>query len=346
MPIGTYGAVKTLSPRDLETAGASIFLGNAYHLYLRPGVDIIRQAGGLHAFMGWNRPILTDSGGFQVFSLAQLRQVTDDGVIFKSTLDGSEHKMTPEVSMDIQRKLGSDIVMALDICPPGDAPEKQQGEAVRRTTAWADRCVRYLKNHPAFYEKMATFFPIIQGGTVEALRRQSVLELLSFMETGTAVGGLAVGESKAAMFDIVSLMDQLIPREKVRYLMGVGKPHDIIRAVARGMDMFDCVIPTRNARNGQLFTWDGTVNILNEKYKFDFSPVEEACGCYGCKTFTRAYLRHLFNLNEILGLHLASLHNVTFYMSLMATIRKEITKGTFSSWSKQVLSGLAGNPDD
>jgi len=346
MPIGTYGVIKTLSPRDLETIGISIILANAFHLYLRPGETIIREAGGLHSFMGWNNPILTDSGGFQVFSLAELRQVTDEGVIFKSNLDGSEHKITPEKSMEIQRILGSDIIMSFDECPSANSPKRNIREAVFRTANWANRCVRYLEQNPTNGEKDYTFFPIIQGGVFEELRRQNTNDLLPLIETGVAIGGLAVGEAKSAMFDMVSLMDDLLPRDKVRYLMGVGKPQDIIQAVSRGMDMFDCVIPTRNARNGQLFTWKGKINIQNKQYQHDFSPVDENCSCYGCTTFSRAYLRHLFNINEIFGLYLASLHNVTFYQELLSKIRQELNNGSFFSWSKKCINELKGGKNE
>ncbi|MEE9166331.1 MAG: tRNA guanosine(34) transglycosylase Tgt [Candidatus Neomarinimicrobiota bacterium] len=346
IPIGTYGAVKTLAPRDLESAGASIVLGNAYHLYLRPGMEIIQKAAGLHAFMAWDRSIVTDSGGFQVFSLAELREISADGVTFKSTLNGSVHEMTPEKSMEIQRVLGSDIIMSLDVCPPGDAPLEEIARAVSLTTTWANRCFDYLKQTSESYGKRDTFFPIVQGGIQKELRQQSTEELLPLANIGVAVGGLAVGEEKSAMFDTVSLMDHLLPRDKIRYLMGVGKPQDIVRAVRLGMDMFDCVIPTRNARNGQLFTWNGTINVLNEKYKLDFSPVDETCACHGCRTFSRAYLRHLYNLNEILGLHLGSLHNVTFYLDLMSRIRKEIQEGTYLSWSRQFLAKVRETTHD
>lgn len=346
IPIGTYGAVKTLTPRDLKSAGASIILGNAYHLYLRPGIEVIHKAGGLHQFMAWDGPILTDSGGFQVFSLAELRTITDDGVVFKSTLNGTEHEMTPEKAMRIQRMLGSDIIMSLDVCPPGDAPGDEVAGAVRRTTAWANRCYDYLRETPGFYGKEDTFFPILQGGIHQDLRRRSAEDLLPLSHIGIAIGGLAVGEEKSAMFDTVSLMDHLLPRERIRYLMGVGKPQDIVRAVRLGMDMFDCVIPTRNARNGQLFTWNGPLNVLNEKHKSDFSPVDENCPCYTCTTFSRAYLRHLFNLNEILGLHLASLHNVAFYLGLMRRIRREIEGGTFLSWSRKFLKKVGEKTDE
>ena len=345
MPIGTYGAVKTLSPEELMTAGASIILSNTYHLFLRPGMETIRQAGGLHRFMAWERPILTDSGGFQVFSLAKLRKISDDGVVFKSSLDGSEHHMTAEISMEIQLKLGSDIIMAFDECPPGDASRNDVEAAVSRTTKWAKQSADYLAENPLLYGKASTFFPILQGGIYPDLRRRSAEELVPLADVGIAIGGLAVGEEKSAMFEILEMKDELLPEEKVCYLMGVGKPEDIVQAVDAGVDMFDCVIPTRNARNGQIFTWSGKFNILNGRYKDDFSPVDESCRCYACRTFTRAYLRHLFKLNEILALRMASLHNVTFYLSMMDRIRTEISAGTFALWSQEFLAGLEESSD-
>ncbi len=345
MPIGTYGAVKTLSPEELMTAGASIILSNTYHLFLRPGMETIRQAGGLHRFMAWERPILTDSGGFQVFSLAKLRKISDDGVVFKSSLDGSEHHMTAEISMEIQLKLGSDIIMAFDECPPGDAARNDVEAAVSRTTKWAKQSVDYLTENPPLYGKASTFFPILQGGIYPDLRRRSAEELVPLADVGIAIGGLAVGEEKSAMFEILEMKDELLPEEKVCYLMGVGKPEDIVQAVEAGVDMFDCVIPTRNARNGQIFTWSGKFNILNGRYKDDFSPVDESCRCYACRTFTRAYLRHLFKLNEILAHRMASLHNITFYLSLMERIRTEISAGTFALWSQEFLAGLEESSD-
>jgi queuine tRNA-ribosyltransferase len=345
MPIGTYGAVKTLSPEELMTAGASIILSNTYHLYLRPGMETIHQAGGLHRFMAWERPILTDSGGFQVFSLAKLRKISNDGVVFKSSLDGSEHQMTPEISMEIQRTLGSDIIMAFDECPSGDSSKKDVETAVARTTKWARQCADYLAENPPLYGKASTFFPILQGGIYPDLRRRSAEELVPLADVGIAIGGLAVGEEKSAMFEILEMKDELLPEEKVCHLMGVGKPEDIVQAVEAGVDMFDCVIPTRNARNGQIFTWSGKFNILNGRYKDDFSPVDESCPCYACRTFTRAYLRHLFKLNEILALRMASLHNVTFYLSMMDRIRTEISAGTFALWSQEFLAGLEESSD-
>ena len=327
------------------TAGASIILSNTYHLFLRPGMETIRQAGGLHRFMAWEHPILTDSGGFQVFSLAKLRKISDDGVVFKSSLDGSEHHMTAEISMEIQLKLGSDIIMAFDECPPGDASRNDVEAAVSRTTKWAKQSADYLAENPPLYGKASTFFPILQGGIYPDLRRRSAEELVPLADVGIAIGGLAVGEEKSAMFEILEMKDELLPEEKVCYLMGVGKPEDIVQAVEAGVDMFDCVIPTRNARNGQIFTWSGKFNILNGRYKDDFSPVDESCRCYACRTFTRAYLRHLFKLNEILALRMASLHNVTFYLSMMDRIRTEISAGTFASWSQEFLAGLEESSD-
>ena len=344
MPIGTYGAVKTLSPRNLKEVGADIILGNTYHLYLRPGMDIIKDAGGLHKFMAWERPILTDSGGFQIFSLAELRKISDDGVIFTSILDGSEHFLTPELSMEIQLTLGTDIIMAFDECPPGGSDDATLTGAVNRTEKWADRCYKFLQENEGFGESGPHFFPIVQGGVDEELRKQSAETVLPFAQSGIAIGGLAVGEEKEAMFETVVLMNNILPRDKLRYLMGVGKPEDIINAVLRGIDLFDCVIPTRNARNGQFFTWDGKLNIHNSQFNKDFSPISENCSCYTCGTFTRAYLRHLFKLNDVLALHLASLHNVTFYIELMDTIRQEIEEGTFAPWAKETL--LAVSPSD
>ncbi len=342
MPIGTYGAVKTLSPAELKTAGASVILGNTYHLYLRPGLEVIRAASGLHDFMAWDGPILTDSGGFQVFSLAKLRRISCEGVVFTSGLDGSEHEMTPERAMEIQLILGSDIMMAFDECPPGDASVSEVEKAVERTSRWAEQCARFLKGDEHFDPERRHFFPIIQGGVNESLRKRSTEELIPFVKSGVAVGGLAVGEEKEAMFDTLGLMDGLLPEDKARYLMGVGKPADLVRAVASGMDMFDCVIPTRNARNGQTFTWNGRINLRNQRFKEDLAPLDESCTCYACHTFSRAYLHHLFNLNEMLGLRMATLHNITFYLALMEKIRAEIRASTFDSWSRDFMERYGG----
>jgi len=337
MPVGTHGAVKTVTPSELKSVKAQIILGNTYHLYLRPGTELINAAGGLHKFMGWDLPILTDSGGFQVFSLARLNKITDEGVEFQSHLDGSRHYLTAEKSMEIQRNLGTDIIMAFDECPPSDADTNTISNAVKRTKIWIDRCKRYLKENPPVYNWEQTMFPIVQGGIFPELRKQSAEEMIPYAKCGMAIGGLAVGEEKSAMFGIIELMDELLPKDQPRYLMGVGTPSDLIQAVSRGVDMFDCVIPTRNARNGQLFTSFGKVNIRNEKYKSDFNPIDENCNCETCSNFTRAYIRHLFNINEVLGLRLATIHNLHYYLNLMELMREHIQKGDFSKWSENYL---------
>ena len=335
MPIGTVGAVKTFSPHELEGIGARIILGNTYHLYLRPGIDVIQQAGGLQKFINWSRPILTDSGGFQVFSLARLNKITDDGVEFRSHLDGSEHTMTPEISMGIQRKLGSDIIMAFDECPPGNADKRTIRSAVVRTSKWMKRCKVFLDENPTLYNSEQTLFPIIQGATDEDLRRISAEELIPYSSCGIAIGGLAVGEEKNAMLDTIEQCDNLLPKEEPRYLMGIGRPSDLVNAVGRGMDMFDCVMPTRNGRNGQIFSGLGVININNERYKNDFSPIDEDSSHAFGRIFSKAYVRHLFNINEILGLRVASTLNLAYYIGLMATMRQKIQSGDFSAWSRE-----------
>ena len=275
MPVGTIGAVKTFSPHELEGLGADIILGNTYHLYLRPGTEVINHAGGLHKFSNWTRPILTDSGGFQVFSLANLNKINDDGVEFQSHLDGSYHTITPEISMQIQRALGSDIIMAFDHCPPGKSELDEITKAVKRTNEWFIRCKNYLKDNPRLYKHSQTLFPIIQGGINHKMREMSIEGLVPQADFGIAIGGLAVGEEKNAMFDTIEFCDSLLPKDRPRYLMGVGRPTDIVKAIRRGVDMFDCVMPTRNGRNGQIFTSNGTINITNEKYKDDFSFIDE-----------------------------------------------------------------------
>ena len=340
MPVGTHGAVKTVTPSDLKSVKAQIILGNTYHLYLRPGTELINTAGGLHEFMGWDSPILTDSGGFQVFSLARLNKITDEGVEFQSHLDGSRHHLTPEKSMEIQRDLGADIIMAFDECPPSDADTNTIRNAVNRTKIWIERCKQYLKENTSVYNWEQTMFPIVQGGVVPELRKRSSEDMIPYAKCGMAIGGLAVGEEKPAMFEMIELMDELLPKEQPRYLMGVGTPSDLIQAVQRGVDMFDCVMPTRNARNGQLFTSFGKVNIRNEKYKSDFNPIDENCDCETCQNFTRSYLRHLFNIKEVLGLRLATIHNLHYYLNLMELMRSHIQKGDFQNWSQQYLNNL------
>ncbi len=340
MPIGTQGAVKTVTPAELKFLKTQIILGNTYHLYLRPGTELINAAGGLHNFMGWNLPILTDSGGFQVFSLARLNKITDDGVEFQSHLDGSKHFLTPEKSMEIQRNLGADIIMAFDECPPGNADIVTIEKAVKRTKIWIDKCQQYLRENSPVYNWEQTMFPIVQGGVFPELRRRSAEDMIPYTKCGIAIGGLAVGEEKSAMFDMIELMNELLPKDQPRYLMGVGTPTDLIHAVRRGVDMFDCVIPTRNGRNGQLFTSFGRINIRNEKCKFDFKPIDENCNCETCSNFTIAYIRHLFNINEVLGMRLATIHNLHYFLNLMELMRFHINKGDFQSWSQNYLNNL------
>jgi len=342
MPVGTLGAVKSVSPREVKEAGAHIILGNTYHLYLRPGADIVNRAGGLHSFTNWNGPILTDSGGFQVFSLARINSIQDDGVEFQSHLDGSKHMLTPEVSMDIQMKLGADIIMAFDECPPGDADYSTVEKAVIRTDKWMAKCKDHLQRSKPMHAWEQTLFPIVQGSIYPELRKESAERMIPYGTCGIAIGGLAVGEEKGAMFETIELVNGMLPKDQPRYLMGVGKPGDIVRAVRLGVDMFDCVMPTRNARNGQLFTSHGKVNIRNQKYRDDFKSLDENCSCVLCQDYTRAYLRHLINVNEIFGLRLATIHNLTYYLSLMERIRSNIEKGTFGQWSDKFLSGPEG----
>ncbi len=337
MPVGTYGAVKTLAPWDLEALDARIILGNTYHLYLRPGTNIIHRAHGLHGFADWKSALLTDSGGFQVFSLAKTNKIDEDGVHFQSHLDGSKHYLTPELSMEIQRNLGADIIMAFDQCPPGDADEPVIRAAVDRTARWIRRCDEYLNTFGPLYEWEQMLFPIVQGGISHELRQRSAEDVMPFARCGIAIGGLAVGEPKPAMLDTLEFLSPILPPDQPRYLMGVGTPGDLVESVLRGVDMFDCVMPTRNARNGQLFTSSGKLNIFNAQYNDDFSPVDAHCGCPLCSRFSRAYLRHLMKSNEVLGLRLATLHNLTFYFGLMDDIRTNIAEGRYASWAKNWL---------
>ncbi len=346
MPVGTYGAVKTLTPHEVRQLGAQVVLSNTYHLYLRPGLELVTRFGGLHRFMGWDGPLLTDSGGYQIFSLASMRQINDAGVSFQSHLDGSEHHFTPEKIIDLQRGLGSDFVMVLDECPPGDAPLKTWRTAVERTTRWAQRSLaRFRETEPRYGHPQ---YPvcIVQGGSDPGLRRRSVEELLELDTPLYAVGGLAVGEPREELFATLELLDQLLPRDRPRYLMGVGTPADLVRSVARGMDMFDCVLPTRNARNGQLFTAQGTINIRNARYRDDLDPVMEDCDCLLCTHFNRAYLRHLFKTGEVLGLRLATVHNLKFYFQLMAAMRAAIADGRFPAWSREFLQTYEERTDE
>jgi queuine tRNA-ribosyltransferase len=337
MPVGTYGAVKTHSSNEIKDLPSSILLSNTYHLYLRPGTDILEQAGGLHSFMNWDGAILTDSGGFQIFSLEGLRKITDDGVTFQSHLDGSYHHFTPENIVDIQRSIGSDFMMMLDVCPPGDADYQTWIDALNTTTKWAKRGMQHYKNTEPLYGHKQILLPIVQGGTDPELRKRSAGELVELDADAYAIGGLAVGEPKPDMLATTELTCALLPHEKSRYLMGVGTPADLVRCVARGVDMFDCVMPTRNARNGQLFTFDGKVNIKNAKYKSDTSIIDSESHSEMSKIYSKSYLHHLFRTNEILGLRIATAHNLHFYIQLMKEMRIQIINGEFESWANSFL---------
>ncbi|HLC42954.1 MAG TPA: tRNA guanosine(34) transglycosylase Tgt [Methylomirabilota bacterium] len=333
MPVGTQGTVKSLTPEDLRQVGAQIVLANTYHLYLRPGHRVIQELGGLHRFMAWEGPILTDSGGYQVMSLSAFRKVTEEGVRFRSHLDGSEHLLTPELAIEIQQALGVDIVLTLDECLAQPADHESTERSLRLTLRWAERSKRL---HEKDSTDTQTLFGIVQGGRFEELRRRAVSESVAIGFDGYALGGFAVGEPKPLMLDLVELTAALLPRDRPRYLMGVGKPPDLVQAVARGIDLFDCVLPTRNARTGQLFTWHGPVSIKQARYLSDERPLEEGCSCYTCHRFTRAYLRHLYMAEELLAYRLNTLHNLTFYMTLMARIRQAIELGALSGLLRQV----------
>jgi queuine tRNA-ribosyltransferase len=337
MPVGTQGTVKAMEPRELEELGASILLGNAYHLHLRPGTEVLERAGGLHKFMNWNKPLLTDSGGFQVFSLSGLRKVTDDGVEFQSHIDGSTHFFSPESVIRTQRSIGSDIMMVLDECLENPVEEKQAAESVALTSSWAKRARQEFKGSAEKYGYRQYLFGIIQGSTFTALRKRSAEDLKEIGFDGYALGGLAVGEENQLMYDIVQYSAELMPEDKPRYLMGVGTPEDLLNAVERGMDMFDCVIPTRNARNGTLFTSRGKIRLKNLENKFNFNSPDENSDSYTARNFTVAYLRHLFISSEILAAQLATLHNLRFYFKLMEDVRQAIRERKFSEFKKSFL---------
>ncbi len=321
MPVGTYGTVKGMPPKDITQIGAEIILGNAFHLMLRPGKEVIKSHGGLHQFMDWPSPILTDSGGFQVFSLGARRKISEQGVKFRSPIDGSEIFINPEISTELQRDLGSDIVMIFDDCTPYEASKREVAESMRLSLRWAERC------KTAHGDSKSALFGIIQGGMHENLRDESLFELSQIDFDGYAIGGLSVGEPKADMFRILNHVGTQMPDNKPRYLMGVGKPADLVQAVMQGIDMFDCVMPTRNARNGHLFTHSGVVRIRNARYRLDTSPLDSKCDCYTCKNFTRAYLHHLGKCGEILGAQLNTVHNLRYYQNLMSGMRKAIELG-------------------
>ena len=335
-PVGTQATVKALDPRDLRELGAELVLANTYHLYLRPGADLIAELGGLHRFMGWDGPILTDSGGFQVFSLAERRKVRDEGVEFRSHIDGSRHLFTPEMVIHVQEQLGADIIMVLDECaPPTDRAYNEQ--ALARTHAWAARC------RAAQTRDDQALFGIVQGGVFADLRRQSARFLVGLDFPGYAIGGLSVGESKEQMYAMLDVTTPLLPADKPRYLMGVGAPEDLLEGVARGVDLFDCVLPTRLARNAALLTRRGRLNIRNARFERDPAPIEEGCGCYTCRHFSRAYLRHLFKAGEILAARLATIHNVHFLLQLMRDIRAAIAADRFPAFKAEFLAAQSPN---
>ena len=346
MPVGTQGAVKGVTHRDLESVGAQILLSNTYHLYLRPGDDLVARRGGLHRFIGWNKPILTDSGGYQVFSLADRRTITEEGARFRSHLDGSEHLLTPEKATDIQSQLGSDIAMVLDECLALPADEAQVRASMERTLRWACRARdRFLALRDKLVPGVITTNPgqaqfgIVQGGVHLDLREESARQTVEIGFEAYAIGGLSVGEPPPVMYDIVSHTTPFLPDDRPRYLMGVGTPEDIVEAVSRGVDMFDCVLPTRNARNGQLFTSRGRINISNAQYAEDEGPVDPECSCYTCRTFSRAYLRHLYRVNEINAATLNTLHNLHFYLDTLRRIRESLLFGRFETFRHEFLRG-------
>jgi queuine tRNA-ribosyltransferase len=335
MPVGTKATVKTVDPDELKVIGAQLILGNTYHLHFRPGDDVIEELGGLHAFMQWDGPILTDSGGFQVFSLRDtLLAYDDDGVTFKSVYDGAAERFTPELAAEIQRKLASDIAMCLDICPPAGVPRSELEEAVRRTTLWAER----QRDLPRADGQLR--FAITQGGLEPELRARSSEALVALNFDGYAIGGLSVGEERAPMFDAAAHAAAQLPRDNARYFMGIGDPVGVIEVIARGIDMFDCVLPTRTARTGSALTWEGRLNLRNAKFARDPRPLDEHCGCPACTRFSRAYIRHLVNQQEVLGLRLLSLHNLRFVIDLVAAAREAIERGTFPSWRAEALERL------
>lgn len=332
MPVGTYGTVKAVTPMDLTALGTQIILGNTFHLMLRPGVEVIQAHGGLHHFMQWTKPILTDSGGFQVFSLGKLRQLSESGVIFRSPINGSKVTLTPESSIAVQQALGADIIMQFDECTPYPASPEEAHRSMELSLRWALRCRDAHRDHPA------ALFGIVQGGMYSEFRQQSLQRLVEIGFDGYALGGLSVGEPKADMMHILEQIGPILPVDKPRYLMGVGKPEDIVMAVLCGIDMFDCVLPTRNARNGHLFTSNGVVRIRNSQYKADQSPIDSACDCYTCCHFTRAYLHHLDRCQEILGAHLNTIHNLRFYHNLMENLRQAIEQGKLWPLAETLLA--------
>lgn len=341
MPVGTVGSVKGVYHRDLkQDIGAQIILGNTYHLYLRPGLDILRQAGGLHKFISWDRPILTDSGGFQVFSLTGIRKLTQEGCTFQSHIDGSRHTFTPENNVTTQRVIGADIMMALDECCPGDASREYAAKSLKLTQNWLERYAKAFHESEPLYGYSQTFFPIIQGCVYPDLRVQAAEHALKFADAGIAIGGLAVGEPTEQMYEMIEVLDPVIPQDKARYLMGVGTPANLLEAIARGVDMFDCVMPTRNGRNAMLFTWDGIMNMRNKKWADDFGPIDPKGTSFVDSMYSRAYLRHLFISGEMFAAQIASEHNLAFYLDVVRQARAHILAGDFAQWKESVVKKL------
>jgi queuine tRNA-ribosyltransferase len=338
MPVGTAGSVKAVTQQQLvHDVNAQIILGNTYHLYLRPGLDVLEKAGGLHRFMNWNRPILTDSGGYQVFSLSGTRKIKEEGVTFQSHIDGSKHLFTPEIVMDIQRIIGGDIIMAFDECPPGGSDFKYAKSSMEMTHRWLDRCFKQFNSTTAKYNYTQNLFPIVQGGTFKDLRKQSCEYISSKDATGNAIGGLSVGEPEDVMYEICDWCCDHLPKEKPRYLMGVGTPWNILECIAMGIDMFDCVMPTRNGRNAMLFTTNGIINIDNKKWENDFSPTDDQLDCEVSNYYSKAYLRPLMKSKEFLGYTIASIHNLAFYLWLVTEARNQIQSGKFTQWKNEIM---------
>lgn len=338
MPVGTVGSVKGVYHRDLrDDIGAQIILGNTYHLYLRPGLDVLNKAGGLHKFISWDRPMLTDSGGFQIFSLTGIRKLTEEGCTFQSHIDGSRHIFTPENNVDTQRRIGADITMALDECCPGDADRKYAEKSLALTQRWLERFNRKFRETEPLYGYNQTFFPIIQGCVYPDLRVRAAEHALNYADVGIAIGGLAVGEPKEEMYRMLEVLHPVIPASKARYLMGVGTPENLLEAISRGVDMFDCVMPTRNGRNGMLFTRNGIMNMRNLKWAEDFTPIDPEGDSFVDRTYTKAYLRHLFIAGEMFAAQIASEHNLAFYLSLVRQAREHIIAGDFASWKEDTV---------
>ncbi len=341
MPVGTAGSVKAVTQQQLQqNVKAQIILGNTYHLYLRPGMDVLEAAGGLHQFNGWHKPILTDSGGYQVFSLATQRKITEEGVLFRSHIDGSKHLFTPEKVMDIQRSIGADIIMAFDECPASTAEYTYIKKSMDLTHRWLTRCISHFNATPDRYKYTQNLFPIVQGGVHKDLRKASCEYISAQHAVGNAIGGLSVGEPEDVMYEIAALCCENLPTDKPRYLMGVGTPWNILECIALGVDMFDCVMPTRNGRNGMLFTTKGVINIKNEKWKNDFSVIDEGLDCEVSQYYSKAYVRHLFVAKELLGLQIASIHNLSFYLHLVTEARKHILDKSFTNWKNEQIKTL------